>query len=383
MKNLLHRLLLLSSIFFTSLTCQAQDFQPFGNFGGHTYYLSTAPDNWIQSHLKALNAGLILTHISSSAENTFIHGTVTQVAWIGLGTGLNFNGNNADLSNYRWSDSVGDAFTNFGVIFGAQQPDNANGTQRCIVLNSANCLPAGSWDDTEPGKEFLSVAEGPLCAADVTLSDANIVLGCGTSQSATLIASTGIFFPTYAWTGSGAGNLNSLTNDTVVFTPTQAGTFTVCVTVSNPNSGCTTQVCKNINVTDIFDTDEHGKKDKTKVVICHVPPSHDFTKVIPISALGGHLGHGDYCGPCRDAQARMINVEENEIKVYPNPTSNVFYVDVPETAVVRLLDIQGRVLETQNVDRSAQFNLGNSPTGMYFIEVNYAGERFRTRIVRQ
>jgi prepilin-type processing-associated H-X9-DG protein len=35
------------------------------------------------------------------------------------------------------------------------------------------------------------------------------------------------------------------------------------------------------------------------VTICHKPGSGaEQTKQIPPSALGGHLGHGDYCGPC-------------------------------------------------------------------------------------
>ncbi len=34
------------------------------------------------------------------------------------------------------------------------------------------------------------------------------------------------------------------------------------------------------------------------VTICHKPGKHEQTKIIPKSALGGHLGHGDTLGPC-------------------------------------------------------------------------------------
>ncbi|NJD07228.1 MAG: hypothetical protein FIA97_12145 [Methylococcaceae bacterium] len=43
---------------------------------------------------------------------------------------------------------------------------------------------------------------------------------------------------------------------------------------------------------------EKGKK-LTKVTICHKPGTPaEKTKVIPTSALRGHLGHGDSLGPC-------------------------------------------------------------------------------------
>jgi len=42
---------------------------------------------------------------------------------------------------------------------------------------------------------------------------------------------------------------------------------------------------------------EKGKK-LTRVTICHKPRKLNQTKVIPLPALKGHLGHGDEIGPC-------------------------------------------------------------------------------------
>jgi hypothetical protein len=41
--------------------------------------------------------------------------------------------------------------------------------------------------------------------------------------------------------------------------------------------------------------DEYG----TQVVLCHKPGPHQQTKTLPSNAVAGHLGHGDYLGPCR------------------------------------------------------------------------------------
>lgn len=380
-----YRIALLSVLLFVFGCRDAKaQFTFVGNFGGSGYYVSTGADNWLASFLKCNAAGLKLVHISSDAENTFVQGTTSQVAWIGIGTGANFNGNVLDMGNYRWADSVADPYWKFGSINGVPQPDNANGTQRCIVIHSADMSPADAWDDTEPYKEFVCVAEGPVCGGDVNLTATDINLGCGGTGSSVLSVLTSVTGASITWSGTGAAFLSSLSGSPVTFTPTGAGIFTLIATIKNTATGCTVNVTKTINVTDIFDTDEHGKKDKTKVVICHVPPKTDFTKVIPISALGGHLGHGDYCGPCKDAQARMIRTGEDDvINVYPNPTQSAIYVDVPERATVNLLDLQGRVIETQNVDHTAQFNLENHSVGMYILEVNYDGERYRTKVIKQ
>jgi hypothetical protein len=387
--------LLLSSILLLSLSAgssQAQDYTFLGNFGGHGYYLSTGTGTWIQSQLRALNDGLTLAHINSAAENTFVTTHVSALAWIGLGTALNFNTPPPNLSIYRWSDSVASSFTFFGSIGGVQQPDNFQGIQRTVVINSGGVVPPDAWDDASPSVVTYSVAQGPICAVDVSTSVASIVLGCDISQTATLTAQTAVGNPVFAWTGTGVAFLSSLNTASTVFTPTAAGTYTFTVTVTNSVTGCSASLTKTIAVTDVRERDEHGNL-TGKVIICHVPPTTDQTKAIPPSALGGHLGHGDYCGPCidnaRKVKAQLQGIADN-VLVYPNPIQSIFYVDVPQTeevATVTLMDIQGKVLQSRklnvNDDHKVQFNLEDSPLGMYFIEVNYGAERFRTKIARQ
>lgn len=400
MTNFLRKTMLLCSIILLTTFCAKAQFTFVGNFGGNGYYVSTGIDNWFQSFLKANAAGLRLVRISSDAENTFVQGTTSQVAWIGIGTGANFNGNVLDMGNYRWADSVVDPYWKFGNINGVPQPDNANGTQRCIVIHSADMSPADAWDDTEPFKEFLCVAEGPKCKADVTLSTTEVVLGCGVGlQNAILTVTTPVTGATITWTGTGAGFLSSTTGSPVTFTPTMAGTFGFTATVANAVTGCTTSVSKNIKVIDIFERDICGKK-TGKVIICHTPPKNNQTKAVPISALGGHLGHGDYCGPCREdcndhdddcdcgqcrnRHARIVNTGGDAvIKVYPNPTNSVFHIEVPFASKVTITDLQGRVIETKEIESSDEFNLENRPTGMYIVEIDNGVEKYHTKIVRQ
>lgn len=48
-----------------------------------------------------------------------------------------------------------------------------------------------------------------------------------------------------------------------------------------------------------------------KVTICHTPPPVDQTMEVPITAVPGHLGHGDYLGPCEEPEPEPEDVCDN------------------------------------------------------------------------
>lgn len=99
------------------------------------------------------------------------------------------------------------------------------------------------------------------------------------------------------------------------------------------------------------------------------------------------------------SSARMVNAQpaqapgatkESNILVYPNPTTGEFTVrfeDVTKSATVRVLDIQGRVMEQRNVEPSqipaANFNLSGKSAGVYLIEVLQDGQHNWSRLVVQ
>ena len=55
-----------------------------------------------------------------------------------------------------------------------------------------------------------------------------------------------------------------------------------------------------------------------KVTICHTPPPNDFTLEVPEEALGGHLGHGDYLGECKDNDNNDNNNNNNNDRDFRN-----------------------------------------------------------------
>jgi len=75
------------------------------------------------------------------------------------------------------------------------------------------------------------------------------------------------------------------------------------------------------------------------------------------------------------------------VKVYPNPTTNNFNVQVlsagTEQSVVRVMDLQGRVLKTMSVSANETVNLGSDlRAGAYIVEVRQGNSVKTTRVLK-
>jgi hypothetical protein len=76
-----------------------------------------------------------------------------------------------------------------------------------------------------------------------------------------------------------------------------------------------------------------------------------------------------------------IELEENlNIKVYPNPTTGIIYIDKSnkETILISVLDNLGRtVLTQQSREVITNLNINNLPKGIYYISINN-GKKLKT-----
>jgi hypothetical protein len=132
-----------------------------------------------------------------------------------------------------------------------------------------------------------------------------------------------------------------------------------------------------------------------KVFICHVPPGNPGnpnTLSISANAVPSHLGQhsGDQLGKCGQACTAgkgddMEIAAGGELKVYPNPTSGMFVVELPtevKGGQAVILDMQGKVVTQKTFlpDSKLTFDLGGVAKGVYLIQVQNGENIYRSRI---
>lgn len=109
--------------------------------------------------------------------------------------------------------------------------------------------------------------------------------------------------------------------------------------------------------------------------------------VLPDSASTTYNQPGDYLlqlilddGVCNDTITKTIHVQSSvfrsgdisyQFKIYPNPVTEILNIQIfplPEKAIVKILDINGKVWTTSNFVNSENIDVSNLPLGVYVIE---------------
>ena len=90
-----------------------------------------------------------------------------------------------------------------------------------------------------------------------------------------------------------------------------------------------------------------------------------------MTAGGNQLGNGYY--PALNLQA--LSVEDNlldlQLKVYPNPTSQSFYVSHPElnSFGITIVDLNGKHLYSGTINKEEPLDLSSFTQGMYLVTI--------------
>jgi len=285
--------------------------------------------------------------------------------------------------SYTWS--TGSHFSNLSGC-GA-------GTYSCTVTDAHGCTTTCSSTVTEPATALTSTLScTPLYP--VTGGSANTVYRVVGAQSVTLCGSAagGASGYSYSWSSSSTCHTSTLST-----APGSTTTYSCTVTDGN---GCTSTCGQTISVVNISSSgygDGYGYGYGGHINICH----YGSTISVDTSEWPEHYSHGDYLGTCEGSGWRtsntdtgsgktVVEVADDIIKVYPNPTDNVFNVAIPATdksADMQVSDITGRIIERRSIVNNdgtpLQFSLGNMAPGIYFLKVNTGGRTTNYKINKQ
>jgi hypothetical protein len=90
-----------------------------------------------------------------------------------------------------------------------------------------------------------------------------------------------------------------------------------------------------------------------------------------MTAGGNQLGNGYY--PALNLQALSVedNVLDVQLRIYPNPTSQSFYVSHPElnSFGITIVDLNGKQLYSGTINKEEQLDVSNYTQGMYMVTV--------------
>jgi hypothetical protein len=229
-----------------------------------------------------------------------------------------------------------------------------------------------------------------------------------TLQSSTATGGTGTL--TYSWQKS-ACNGDSLTMPTIssgstsyVWTPTILDTcannqfgdnkYYFHVTVTDDNGCIARSANKRLNMVNPWT----GAIGSSYIQLCHKVAMRGSTTYqivqVPPSQVQTHLAHADYMANCvvftGYKTAAPDETTEPEAIVYPNPTTGVFILELPEVkeeAHVIITDISGKLIMHKTMRKDAaptgSFDMSNYAKGIYLIQVRDGDVNYRTKIVVQ
>jgi hypothetical protein len=303
---------------------------------------------------------------------------------------------------------------------------NDNSYDNCAGALTYSLSPAGfNCSNIGSNPVTLTVSDGSLtatCSTTVTVlgqiptgyiaitpSDnvytggiaTDLYLGYGPQADTLKAISTGTSpITAWSWTGSTAsGALSPLNAQKAVFVPSAGGTYTYSVTLTNAYGCSSSPIAMSLPFC-VKDIRVPGSNDK--VYLCHAsgninPPN---TLSVSVNAVESHLlGHaGDKLGNCDQTcgttAARTLGgggyLVGDEVKVYPNPNSGSFTLELPyieNKASVTITDVTGKVISRKAIGYNDGYkfniNLGDIARGVYMVDVLYDDKQFRTKLVIQ
>ncbi len=300
----------------------------------------------------------------------------TKVVASSTSTPVLCNGGNTGAVTVSATGGVG-GYTGTGSFTG-----KTAGTYTYTVADANGCSAATTVTVTQPTALSASVGATPVYPVS-GYAAYTIYLGYG-AQTETLSETVTGGTPGYTYSWSPVTGSTS----TLAVSPVSTTTYTVTVTDAN---GCKISSAKTINVIDI--TCCAGKSGMCeKVNVCH----GGKTLCVGASAVPAHLAHGDVLGACGSGKGNATGNEAADhddavadaMKVYPNPATGAFSVEIPvahKVAEIQVLDIAGRVIEkkmiTDNAGQPVQFNIANAPKGLYIIKATSEDKTYISKLI--
>jgi hypothetical protein len=362
-----------------------------GGTGPYTYSWSTGSNFTNLSSLPAGSYVLTITDAIGCMQVDTIEVTEpgalmanvtgTEPVCFGEGNGMVMSTPMGGTAPFTYQWNTGDVTDNVSNTFA--------GTYEVTVTDARNCLTTEVFTLANPDQINISVTAP------------NLTCDMDTDGTASVVATGGTGALAYEWhTGSTATSISGLALGSYQITVTDANScemvssylveadFPTPVVDLGPDQTITWQKKYTFNAnnpgTFLWSTGE-----TTQIIQMFV--TTDTTVWVTVTNDGGCMG-SDTLNIDLDEVISVDEVTQNDVKVFPNPTSGLTQLLVGNANAkemdVMVLDISGAIITTQHYvapqkgDRHA-IDLSNFSNGMYFIKVQMDTEQFLFKINKQ
>jgi hypothetical protein len=348
-----------------------------GGTGNHSYSWS---NNSTTEDISGLSAGTYTVTISDASGCTnAVPFTVNQPAPLAI-TNTYTMANCATCTNGGVNATVTGGTAPYTYLWSNNATTEdisgvTHGTYTITVTDSKGCTASKSgYVAIATSNLGGTVTMSPLYPVSPGGAASTIYLGYGPS-TVTLTATGNLGIPpyTFAWPGT------SLTSASRSVSPTVTTMYTVQI-----------KDATNTIITRTYTVNVIDPRNGNKYYVCH---NGNNTLSLSGSALAAHLNHGDLLGSCANYTGAKIMHEEHEeaqIKIYPNPSTGLFTLEVPfegDDIDVLITDLQGKIVETKSIKENwepkHQFDLRTMAKGVYLIHAKSEHQTFKEKLLVQ
>ena len=355
---------------------------------------SVVTSNTITVHLYYASTGFGLPAITPFTHNEPI-GSVT-VGGYAVIVLLYFNGSQVDQSGTNTTVGPGVLSVNIGndttLCFGQSVVLDATITGASYAWSTGDTSATIIADIT--GIYWVDVSSGPCSARDslsITVMPEIIVsLGPDTTicHGDTLVLDASTSGASYLWSTGSTGASISTHQTGIYWVEVSDGTCTVRDTMS---LGVYPPIVLTIG-TDTFQHDSIQLNPGT-IYISYLWSTGDTTQTIFVTSSGNYSVTVTDQNGCTGAGSITIvisnvpTVSIDQLQVYPNPNTGIVFIEsVEELTHIRIVDIQGRVVRTQQVEGAAspyRVSLEGLPQALYLVQVHFRDGSHTVPVVKE
>ena len=399
------------------------------NIGASTVHTYPGPGNYyacITRYISSLgNPGVAIPCTScdsiviASTNNCFVTAGFSPTI---AGNTANFNNNTlcAVCTNISYSWDFGDGSPLSNALSPSHTYANAGNYVVCLIASGINPNLV-TCSDTFCTNISIQAASTPcLALANFTFSTAG--LNAAFTNTSTV---TGGTISSYSWNFGDASPLSTLTSPTHTYA--NAGTYTVCLTVTGVDSAqntCTDDTCftvtvspqgsscnANANFSFALNQFTANFTNTSTCTNCSTTtyawnfgngqtsilqnPTHTYTANGVYNVCLIVTGTTATMQTCRDTLCQNVTVNvtgvgdfaTQSLHIYPNPTKHSIWIDIPSQVVAENIVIQeltGRTVHQENVETSAHkmvLNVQHLSRGIYLIQLNTNLGRYTSKLI--